>query len=58
MCELKKGDLSVFALVEDGLFEENIMYPVALYSEMLWNCRGDVKDLMTSVSFRDYVRYE
>ena len=58
MCELKKGDLSVFALVEDGLFEENIMYPVALYSEMLWNCRGDVKELMTSVSFRDYVRYE
>ena len=22
---------------EDGMFEENIMYPVALYSEMLWD---------------------
>ena len=55
MCRIKNGDFCVFALVEDGMFEENIMYPVALYSEMLWNCRGDVKALMSEVALRDYV---
>lgn len=37
------GDLYITALVEDGMFEENIMYPVALYSEMLWDINCDLK---------------
>lgn len=57
MYQLKNGDLSIFALVEDGLFEENIMYPVALYSEMLWNCNGDIKELMREVAQRSYVSF-
>ena len=35
MCRVKNGELSLLALVEDGVFEDNIMYPVALFAEML-----------------------
>ena len=55
MCRVKNGDASIFALVEDGMFEENIMYPVALYSEMLWNCQGNIKEFMSEVALRNYV---
>jgi hypothetical protein len=54
---LKNGEESVFALVEDGVFEENIMYPIALYSEMLWDCHNDIKILMREVALRSYVRF-
>jgi hypothetical protein len=54
---LKNGEESVFALVEDGMFEENIMYPIALYSEMLWDCHNDIKILMREVALRSYVRF-
>ena len=57
MCELKGGELSIFALVEDGMFEENIMYPVALYSEMLWSCGDDIKELVKDVALRSYVEF-
>ena len=57
LCRSKDGDLSVFALVEDGLFEENIMYPVALYSEMLWSAFSDVKDIIKEVGLRGYVLF-
>ena len=49
--------MASFALVEDGMFEENIMYPVALYSEMLWGYDGSIKDLTRSVALRSYVRF-
>ena len=57
MCRVKDGNLCVCALVEDGMFEENIMYPVALYSEMLWDCNADIKDLMSQVALRSYVTF-
>ena len=53
----KKGNFAAFALVEDGMFEENIMYPVALYSEMLWDTEVNVKDLMRTVALRSYVNF-
>jgi hypothetical protein len=55
MCRLKDREFCVFALVEDGMFEENIMYPVALYSEMLWDCHSDIKSMMREVALRSYV---
>ena len=55
MCHIKSGDFCAFALVEDGMFEENVMYPVALYSEMLWDCHRDVKSMMREVALRGYV---
>ena len=57
MCRMKGGELCAFALVEDGMFEEKIMYPVALYAEMLWNCHCDLKELMNEAALRDYVSF-
>lgn len=57
MADGLKGNLYITALVEDGMFEENIMYPVALYSEMLWDTGADLKKLMSSVALRSYVEF-
>lgn len=53
--DVTKGNTSIYALVEDGMFEENIMYPIALYSEMLWSTDTDINDMIPEVSLRDYV---
>lgn len=57
LANCKNGDLNIAALVEDGMFEENIMYPVALYSEMLWNCDVDFSVLLSEVALRSYVTF-
>ena len=57
MRDAKEGNLSVTPLLEDGMFEENIMFPVALFSEMLWDCDGELGNMMTEVSLRDYVEF-
>ena len=55
MKETTKGDMYCTALVEDGMFEKEIPYIVALYAEMLWDTENDVKTLMTEVALRDDV---
>ena len=55
MADAKGGDLYITALVEDGMFEKNLMYPVALYSEMLWDCNASFQDLMSEVALRGNV---
>jgi hypothetical protein len=55
MREAKKGDLCIYALVEDGVFGENIMWPVALYAEMLWNCNEDLRDLTSRTALKHNV---
>jgi hypothetical protein len=57
LAECKQSDLHITALVEDSMFEENIMYPVALYSEMLWNCNADFSKLLNEVALRSYVTF-
>ena len=57
ICRLKGGDTLILALVEDGMFEKNIMFPVALYSEMLWNSDADLKELTCAVAMRGYVDF-
>lgn len=57
MCRIKNGELNIYALVEDGMFEENIMYPVALYSEMLWDCEHEAEQLIQEVALRSYVTF-
>ena len=57
MQRAKDGDLYVTALVEDGMFEEKIMYPVALFAEMLWDCESDLKEMMSQVALRSYVEF-
>ena len=55
MRDAKKGDLCVYALVEDGMFEENIMWPVALYAEMLWDCDSELRALSSRTALRHNV---
>ncbi len=57
MCRLKQGNLYVTPLVEDGMLEENVMYPVALYAEMLWDVDAPIQQLMSEVALRDYVTF-
>lgn len=57
MRDAKQGDLVITALVEDGMFEKNLMFPVALYSEMLWDSDADFADLLSAVALRDDVTF-
>jgi hypothetical protein len=57
MARAKNGELMLTALVEDGMFEENIMYTVALHSEILWDCEADLDTLMSEVALRGYVDF-
>lgn len=57
MAEIKHGDLYITPLVEDGMFEKNIMYPVALFSEMLWDTDTPTSEMMTRVALRNYVDF-
>jgi hypothetical protein len=52
------GDCCITALVEDGVLERNLHYPVALLAEMLWDCSRETGELMTSVALRDYITFE
>ena len=49
----KNGNLLITSLVEDGLFERRIWFPVALYSAMLWDTNSTAKDLIKAVSTWD-----
>lgn len=57
MAEAKKGDLYVTPLIEDGMFEENIMFPAALMCELLWDPNTDIKELMPQVALRSYIDF-
>ena len=52
MRDCKKENLSIYALVEDGMFEENLMWPVALYAQMLWNCEEALPSLLSRTALR------
>ena len=57
MADAKKGGLCITALVEDGMFEKDIMFPVALYSEMLWDNNTDINKMINEVALRNYVTF-
>lgn len=57
MSEEKKGDLCITPLVEDGMFEENIMFVVALFSEMMWDTDTPTQQMITDVALRSYVDF-
>ena len=52
MRDCKREDLCIYALVEDGVFGENIMWPVALYAEILWNCDAPLREIMTTTAMK------
>lgn len=57
MTDAKKGKLYISALIEDGMFEENIMFPAALYAEILWDPYYDINKHINEVALRNYVEF-
>lgn len=57
MAKERNGDLWITALVEDGMFDDKIQFPVALLGEMLWDCNSDYKDILCNVALRNYVQF-
>ena len=57
LIDVKGGNLSMNVLIEDGMFEEQIMYQAALFSEMIWDCGADYNDLVRDVVIREYVEF-
>ena len=57
LIDAKRGNLSINVLIEDGMFEEQIMYQAALFSEMLWNSGADYNELVRDVVIREYVEF-
>jgi hypothetical protein len=53
----KAGDLSVNALVEDGVFGATIPYSVALFAELLWDADGDYREIVKTVPHLDYIEF-
>jgi len=47
----------IAALVEDGMFEEKIYYPVALYAEMLWDNQMPLEELISRTALRPDVSF-
>ena len=57
MRTLKGGDLQVTALLEDGMFEREIMYPAALCAEFYWDGESSCEEIMNRVALRDDVTF-
>ena len=57
MCRAKGGNLNVYALVEGGMLEENIVYSAALYSEMLRDREHDTDQLIQNAALGSYVTF-
>jgi hypothetical protein len=47
----------VQALVEDGMLEREIMLPVAMYAQMLWEPEEDFQELLQQVALWPCVRF-
>lgn len=52
-----KSDSVVTMLAEDGAFEAQIPYPMALMSEMLWDCSRPLNQIMCETALRDDVTF-
>ena len=57
LCALKDGQMTVTALIEDGMLEKQIPFPAALYAEMLWDPHQELKTVMADVAQRNYVSF-
>lgn len=51
------GNLHLTALVEDGMFEKKLYYPVALLGRILWDCDTDYEKLAYQVAARSDVEF-
>ncbi|MBQ9796204.1 MAG: hypothetical protein IJW50_10855 [Clostridia bacterium] len=55
MAEETNGDLYVTPLVEDGMLEKQLLFPVALCAEMLWDAHANTDSLINAVALRPEV---
>ncbi|MBQ8641059.1 MAG: hypothetical protein IJ480_02480 [Clostridia bacterium] len=46
LCDQKNGDFTALALVEDGMFESALWFPVLLYGELLWDPHTDTRQIL------------
>lgn len=53
----KNGNMSLQALVEDGLFEEGIWFPVALYAAMAWDTTSSAQKIVAEVCKWECVKF-
>ncbi len=51
------GQAAMCGLVEDGLFEVKIWFPVALFAEIMWNCEKPVEELIVKTAQRGCVEF-
>lgn len=52
-----RSDSMVTVLTEDGMFEETLNYPMALYAEMMWNSDRSTDDILSSTALRPDVDF-
>ena len=52
IAEWASHDCELYALVEDGLFEEAIPLPTALFAEMLWDCERPFSEVLMETAQR------
>ena len=57
MANKKNGKLYITGLIEDGMFEDKVMLPAALYSEILWDPNQDIDKMINNVAQRSYVEF-
>lgn len=57
MADKKNGKLIITGLIEDAMFEETVMLPSAVYSELLWNPEQDINKLIGETARRSYVEF-
>ena len=54
---LKGKDFEVQALVEDGMFEDNIFFAAALYAQLLWDDKSPLDEIISMVSAKPCVNF-
>ncbi len=55
--QASNGGCSLCALVEDGMFDVKLWYPVALCAEIMWNCDAPVSELIRDTAQRPCVTF-
>lgn len=57
MAKETSGNTYMTALIEDGMFEREIMFPAALCAEFMWDTESDAKDIINRTALRSYVTF-
>lgn len=55
--KITDGKAALCALVEDGMFDMKMWFPVALFAEILWNCEKPVSELIVETAQRADVEF-